>query len=280
MKRFLVPVVLVYSMVLCPVMGLAAQEGSKPVFRVPVLCYHAVSPVAAGRFAVTPEVFSMHMEYLKKNGHTVISVAGLVSFLKAVQKGEKVSLPEKPVVITFDDNYESIQKHALPVLTKYKYPACNFIYLDGISVAGWERYKRLEGSLMELHSHTVNHVDLAKKKQDEDDKSWRKRIFREIADSRRIIGERLGRSPAFIAYPYGTWNVSVIRMMRIAGYSAGFSAFGGYVRETSSLDVLPRFTIFREYDLQKFAEIVSGAWVGGQGEPDFISARDYNFRIE
>ena len=245
-------------------------------FRVPVLCYHAVTPKPAGRFAVTPEVFAEQMAVLQTEGYSVISINGLVSFIRSAQRGAKVFLPQKPVVITFDDNYASIQKNALPILEKFKYPSCNFIYTKDVTPLQWQRYKALGDSLMELHSHTLNHTDLVKRLPHESEQAWRKRIFSEISLSRTILADRLGRTPAYIAYPYGTWNMDVIRMMRIAGYTAGFSAFGGYVTETSSLDVLPRFTIFRECTLEKFKTIVSGEWVGGQGEPDFVSAKDYN----
>lgn len=269
-----------WIVLVCVVSSGLSGENHGQAFRIPVLCYHAVSPAASGPFALTPEVFDRQMRLLQHEGYTVLSANGLIAFLRSVQRGERVFLPAKPVVITFDDNYESIRKYAYPILEKYKYRSCNFIYIKGVSESGWARFRRFEGSSMEMHSHTISHADLVKRQPGEDERAWRKRIFGEIAGSRKILEEKLGRAPAYIAYPYGRWNTDIIRMMRIAGYSAGFSAFGGYVRETSSLDVLPRFTIFRECDLEMFRKIVSGEWSGSQGEPDFVRARDYNLPAE
>lgn len=265
-----------WIVVLCLVSAGFAGENHKQIFKIPVLCYHAVSSTASGPFSLTPETFESQMELLQREGYTVVSVNGLIAFLRSVQRGEKVFLPLKPVVITFDDNYESIRKCAYSILEKYQYRSCNFIYTKDVSEVGWAQLRKFEGSLMEMHSHTISHADLVKRQADENEQTWRRRIFAEIAGSRKLLGEKLGRAPAYIAYPYGRWNKDVIRMMRIAGYVAGFSAFGGYVQETSSLDVLPRFTIFRRYDLDMFRKIVSGEWNGSQDEPDFVQARDYN----
>lgn len=257
----------------------AAPAGTDS-FRVPVLCYHAVSNNDKGRFTVSPEVFDEQMRILYNEGYSVISLNGLVSWLRAIQRGEQVFIPPKPVVLTFDDNYASIWQNALPILKKYNFTACNFIYTRDVTAVQWANYRKLAGEALLFQSHTLNHVNLVKRLPGEDDRAWRRRIFGEIGGSREKIGAAVGVEPLYLAYPFGTWNRDVIRMLRVAGYTAGLSAFGGYVRATSSLDVLPRFTVFREYDLTVFRRIVAGNWVGSQDEPDFIEARDYNVSFE
>ncbi len=129
----------------------------------PVLMYHSLDRDGGG-YSTTPEEFENHLKALQSEGYTSISL----SELKAFVNGEG-SLPEKPVLISFDDGYENNYSHALPLLKKYKAKAVFFvigkslgksIYDDGKPMTphfGLNQALEMEASgFAEIQSHTYN----------------------------------------------------------------------------------------------------------------------------
>jgi peptidoglycan/xylan/chitin deacetylase (PgdA/CDA1 family) len=76
--------------------------------------------------------------------------------------------------------------------------------------------------------------------------------------AREELSAGLGYEVRFLAYPYGTSSPAVIRLARLAGYEAMFSALGGHVSGGSGLDAIPRITIRNSFDMPRFAAIVAG----------------------
>jgi hypothetical protein len=87
---------------------------------VPILCYHRFG-VKTSKLNVTPAAFEQQMEWLARNGYTVVTFARLARFLEG-----KEALPPKSVVITIDDGYRSSYEIAYPILKKFGFPATVF----------------------------------------------------------------------------------------------------------------------------------------------------------
>ena len=96
--------------------------------RVPILMYHYLSAPPPGADAVrrslsvSPETFAEHLRYLKEAGYETISLADLAL---ALQIGHP--LPERPIVITFDDGYRDNYTQAFPLLRAQGYTATFFL---------------------------------------------------------------------------------------------------------------------------------------------------------
>jgi peptidoglycan/xylan/chitin deacetylase (PgdA/CDA1 family) len=102
---------------------------------VPILLYHNLSPDGEiSNTNYTPELFAHHMELLNQLGCTPVTFDDLFAF---VDQG--VPLPERPVVIAFDDGYLSNYQYAFPVLQDYGYPAT--IFVIGSSIGHYQYYK-------------------------------------------------------------------------------------------------------------------------------------------
>ena len=135
-------------------------------YKIPILLYHHLSETAAESDTVlSPANFECQMKLLYENGYKAISFEDLIQF---VEKGKR--LPEKAVVITFDDGYYSNYEYAFPILQKYGFEAT--IFVIGHSI-GQDMYKdtghkitphfgtkemqeMLASGLIKIHSHTLN----------------------------------------------------------------------------------------------------------------------------
>lgn len=189
---------------------------------VPVLCYHKFSPrVSTNKIDVSAETFDRQMAYLKSNGYTVITIQQLYDFI-----GYRQRLPQKSVLITIDDGWKTVKTIAYPILKKYGFSAVLFIYTELMknkpsSVAlSWDDVNEMaESGVIEIESHTVSHSDLTKIGDE--------KLVRELRESQRIIKAKIGRSPQFLAYPYGNFNDKVVDVMKELGYKAGFTVIRG-----------------------------------------------------
>lgn len=109
---------------------------------IPVLLYHHLDPNEEEDGTVLhPDTFARQMKLLRDNGYTSITFDMLIDY---VEKG--TPLPEKPVIITFDDGYMSNYEYALPILREYGMTAS--VFAIGVSVGHYETYKDTEHSMI------------------------------------------------------------------------------------------------------------------------------------
>ena len=99
----------------------------------PIITYHHIKEGASQSTEVTPEAFERQMTALKNAGYNTVTLEQVEAY---VRKGEP--LPEKPVMITFDDGYRSNYTLAYPILQKYSMKAT--IFAIGVSF-GTDHYK-------------------------------------------------------------------------------------------------------------------------------------------
>lgn len=102
--------------------------------QVPVFLYHQIDPQAEGDISITPEHFEAQIAALAEAGYTAVLPEDLQAY---VNQGK--ALPEKPILITFDDGYLSNYEYAWPILEKYGMKAT--IFVIGSTVGNTEHYK-------------------------------------------------------------------------------------------------------------------------------------------
>lgn len=98
----------------------APEEDSAPAVRLPVVMYHhiATEPERWGDYVVSVEEFESDLRYFQEQGYTSISVQELCAWYDG-----KFTMPDKPMMITFDDGYESTAVYAVPLLERYGFQA-------------------------------------------------------------------------------------------------------------------------------------------------------------
>ncbi|MCL6593658.1 MAG: polysaccharide deacetylase family protein, partial [Alicyclobacillus sp.] len=123
--------------------------------RVPILEYHDITYIPHDPWAMSPSQFAEEMKYLHDNQFHVMSLDELY----AVMQG-RASLPARPVVITFDDGYESNYTNAFPILKQYRFPATIFMISGFVGRSGFLTKDQLltmaNSGLIEVESHTVD----------------------------------------------------------------------------------------------------------------------------
>jgi len=188
---------------------------------VPILTFHKVdSRFEWGVTRIAPGGFKKVLTYLKDAGYQTVPLASLLD--------PAAALPGKPVVITFDDSYESLYDNALPVLREFGFSATIFVVTGYVGELnhwdvnlGWIHFRHLSWSQLkafrdasfEIESHTVHHPDLTRISDS--------RLESEMADSKKSIEDRTGTRVRFISFPFGRYNARVLDLMRKCGYERG-----------------------------------------------------------
>ena len=190
-----------------------------------ILVYHSIEPATTKKetkmqkhYHILPENFEKQLVYLRDNGYTVISFPALVN---AIKNG--TGIPKKSVVLTFDDGWKNQYDYAFPLLKKYHMVGTFFIYPAVIghgSFMAWKDVLDLDAQGMDVESHSFTHPMLPKITD-------AKILAHEIADSKKVLEEKLGHSISILAYPYYMYNQKVEDAVSAAGYAA---ARAGWVK--------------------------------------------------
>ena len=218
--------------------------------RVPILVYHNIAPMEARRskdeFFVPPEVFAEQMQYLKDHSIAVVSLTALVDALQ-----NHCSLPERAVVITFDDGRENQFENAFPVLKRLGFTATFFPFTHAMDAnpryLTWAQLKALQDAGMTIGSHTYLHPRVDKIRD-------AKLMHTEIAGSRETLQKKLGSEIAFFAYPFGAMSAAGDSAVRAAGYRAARAFSGG--PWNSSRDIYHLHAIPTTENMERFKHTV------------------------
>ncbi|MFE3329859.1 polysaccharide deacetylase family protein [Streptomyces sp. NPDC059176] len=221
--------------------------------------YHAVGhrpATATHRLSVSPEAFAEQMELLGDRGFTPVTTARLG---RAWRRGEP--LPPRPVLITFDDGYEGVHRHALPVLVEHGFVATLFVstgWLRGAHEEGgaldtmldWDQVRALAAAGTEVGGHTHTHPQL--------DQVDDRRLRFETLRCREIIAGELGEAPVSFAYPYGYSTRRVRQMVRAAGFAQSLAVGNSLARRHQGPYALERVTVRRTTGIEEFERLVEG----------------------
>lgn len=220
---------------------------------VPILMYHVTKAAPAGtpypELWVTPADFKGQMNWLADNGYTGITMAQLFKYW---DQGFK--LPEKPVVVSFDDGYPSQAKTARPVLAKHHWPGVLFVELKnvnspetGLTVS---MVKSMLASGWELGSHTLTHPDLTTISASQ--------LEEEVAGSRQQISKKFGVPIEFFCYPAGKFDDTVVAAVNDAGYKGATTVEEGVATPDKPFE-LKRIRINSDDGVEGFASKMQSA---------------------
>lgn len=228
---------------------------------IPILMFHHISEDANS--SLTSDSFRRYMVELKEGGYETIFYKDLYSFVKGGR-----TLPEKPVIVTFDDGYESNYQYAYPILKGLGMKAeisiiGNSIGLDknpntGVSIIphfSWDQAREMVNSgFVRIHSHSYGmhqHVSAEEvdrlgviKNQYESPQYYYKMFTQDCLQMKKLIQKKLGYDDLIYTYPYGKYNLKTESVLKNLNYKMTVTTDSGVnqmkIGDVSSLKALKR----------------------------------------
>jgi peptidoglycan/xylan/chitin deacetylase (PgdA/CDA1 family) len=206
---------------------------------VPILMYHVINPPPAGApfpgLYVPAGEFAEQMQALKSAGWHAVTMDQLrANWTRGVPLG-----PGKPVVITFDNGYESQYTNALPVLKQLGWVGVENIQLQGLPpTQGGLTDQQVRGLLSagwELDTQGMSHADLITL-----DAAG---LQYQIAHARQLLRSRYGAAVNWFCYPSGHYNATVINSVRAAGFVGSTTVVPGWAGRGNDPYRLPRLRV-------------------------------------
>lgn len=231
-------------------------DGIRRQVRLPILMYHYLSePLPdADRYrrdlSVSPGLFEQHLVYLQAEGYQAISLYDLLYHLSQGR-----SLPDKPVIITFDDGYLDNFEHAFPLLQRYGVTATFFVVTElagyqGVpSYMSWDQLREMTEAGMDVECHARVHEDLTENDAD--------RLVWQVLGCREMIEAELGQRPRFIAYPGGSYDANVIALFASDNYWGGITTRQGNLHDSDRLFEIKRLRVRNTTTVEDLAELLT-----------------------
>lgn len=257
------------------------------------VCYHDVADKDPDQtyLAVSTAKLVQQLNWMRENGYHPVSVDQLVT-----AKNGGPPLPDKAVLLTFDDGYISFYTHVFPLLKAFQFPAVLALvgsWLDvptgqpvhyGESLASrdmfvtWDQVREMHKSgLVEIASHTYNlHHGITANPQGniepavvtrlynpakgtyEDDQTYHARLKLDLETNSTVIARETGRRPRVMVWPYGAYNGMAVEVAREAGMDITATLDEG-MGDTSKLNAIPRRLVANDPNLPAFVEDLRGA---------------------
>lgn len=196
----------------------AAANAENKIF-LPVIMYHSLlkDPDRAGDYVLNPDIFKEDMRYLTENGYTTILIRDLLNYLE-----NGAPLPEKPIIVTFDDGYYNVMEYAYPFMRENGLKGVvNIVgayseqsaeedeHNPAYSYLTWEEIAELDKSgIFEIGNHTYDMHSMTGRKgcrrlYSESAEEYRRALSDDIGGLQNMLKEKSGVTAVTFAYPYG-----------------------------------------------------------------------------
>ncbi len=233
--------------------------------------HHILEKERDDPYVISPAQFKNDMKILKERGFTAVSPQEVVDF---VENG--VALPKKPILITFDDGYESVYKYAYPVLKEYELKATALVighFTDLFSTdttknitysnLSWDQLKEMqESGVFTVGNHSYNlHIGKGQgsrygttKKPDESVEEYFKSVGGDLLKLNEGIKKNLGNECITFAYPFGAISKE-LKPFLAENFKIIFTCDARVNKLTPNMEepiILRRFNRDREFSSWKF----------------------------
>lgn len=210
--------------------GAAARDA-----RIPILMYHVIATPPAGQpmpeLWVPPKRFRSQMEALRRAGYEAVTMEQATNAWR-----DGASLPEQPIVLTFDDGYLSQSTNAGPVLERLGWVGVLYLTTRNIGPTIKEAsVRKLMRAGWELGAHTVTHPDLTTL-----DAAG---LQRELDGGRAELQERFGAPVEAFCYPAGANDATVRAAVEAAGFRTATTVEPGIADGDDDPYALPRVRV-------------------------------------
>lgn len=209
--------------------------------RVPVVMYHHITQkkARAGKYVVLKKELEKDFEYIKEQGYRTITVSELIKYVNG-----EIQLPEKVIMITFDDGFESFYELAYPLLKKYEMKAVlsvvgkytdtyssiddrniDYAYLTWDNIAELSKSKNVE---IQNHTYDMHYCDKdcrngLSKLNGESKEKYEKALSEDLLKMQNLLFTQAGVAASAIAYPYGSYSKLTLDIVKKLGFKASLT---------------------------------------------------------
>jgi len=227
----------------------------------PVLMYHAImaDPGRSGDYVITPEAFRQDLDYIQDAGYETVVMEDVIAYVRS-----GTPLPEKPIMITFDDGYYNNYLYAWPALRARGMRAVLSVIgveIDRYTENGevdetysqctWEMLREMTDSgVFELqnHSYDLHHIMRGYmgigKKGSEAAVAYRTRLYADLERMQSRFQTELGLTPTTFVFPFGCAPPDSRGVLAALGFQATLGTENRTLRLTrdeKSLHMIPRY---------------------------------------
>ena len=209
---------------------------------IPILMYHHIrdfndaTDTIGTNLSVDPVTFAAQLDYIKSKGYHTVTFTDL----------ESGNLPDKPVILSFDDGYENFYTNAYPALKSRDMKSVNFIITGSLAddYMTETQIKELSDNGFEIGAHTVSHPDLST--------ATSARAIREITVSKSTLETITGKKVISFCYPSGKYNPEVEKEVKDAGYLYATTTKGGLADLSTDTLELSRYRVNHDTNIESF----------------------------
>ncbi|MBD7912277.1 polysaccharide deacetylase family protein [Clostridium cibarium] len=215
--------------------------------KVPVLLYHVVSSNPNGQYQFSLTEFKKQMQYLKANGYTTLSIDQYYNIISRT-----TPMPNKPVLLTFDDCTSDFYTNVYPVLKQYNMKATQFAVTNWIDTWGHmttNQLKIVSNNGIDIQNHTTTHSNLTSLTHNQK--------YDAINAATAKIRSITNKASTYCAYPYGSYDADTASILKSLGYKGGFKVGGGLSTDMNDKYGLPRTIILNGDNLNVFVRKLS-----------------------
>ncbi len=230
----------------------ADAASDQDYIKVPIIMYHSILKSKSGDYTVHPNTLERDLVYIKERGYTSITMQDLISYVY-----ENSPLPEKPIIITFDDGHYNNLSYAVPMLKKYNMKAVISIvgkYTDTFTDTdeanpnyGYLRWKDINELIcngnIEFQNHTYNLHSIGTrkgcmKKKFETKEDYETLLTNDLQKLQEEFIKNTNYTPNTFTYPFGAISKDSIDIIKKLGFKASLSCESGVNHITKNINCL------------------------------------------
>lgn len=215
----------------------SSSKANNTTVEVPIIMYHSIlkDPAMHGEYVVSPDAFEDDLIFLKENGYNTIVMQDLINYVY-----EDKELPEKPVILTFDDGFYNNYLYAYPLVIKYNfkmvlspvvaftekysdsedfgasYANCRWIDLKEMKKSG---YVEIQNHTYDMHSNSGTRLGIKKNTQ-ETVSMYAETITEDLTKAQDAFKYHLKYTPTTFTYPFGAYSKESTDILKKLGFKA------------------------------------------------------------
>lgn len=253
LKHSIIAILLLLDMLISSSTVAASVSAETEAVYVPIIMYHEVKTFKNGKDVISPWEFESDLKYLSENDYTAITMGELIDY---VYNG--ASLPDKPIILSFDDGYLSNYVYVYPLLKKYNTKIVFSILgkntddftsipdnnIDYSHVTWNQLNEMLDSGLVEVQNHSYNLHRITKSRtgcdqaKSESFAEYEKLLSEDVGKLQKEITLLTGQTPTTFVYPYGAWSDNTNIILKNLGFKATLTCTYGVNVITNNPDSL------------------------------------------